>query len=357
MKNLRLCFRLYALCVLLLLCCCDSVREPVKAGFLYLNTVGDVGWTFSHEQARQQLIKDDCISAAPYLELVVPFDNDSVAASLEQLVQQDCDIIFSTSFDFMDQTGEVAQAHQDVCFMHCAGYKTAENMGNYFGRMYQADYLIGLMAGEVSRSGSVGYVAPVRIPEVYRGINAFTLGVREQNPHARVYLAWVGDWYDPPEASRLAEELVAAGVDVLAHGQDSPAVNQVAEKHAVPSFGYNTDMYAYAPNSHLTAAVWNWAVFYSHYCKMVYDGQWQPEEAWWGFERDAVRLAPFSSLVPEDLAGLVEGRIGALKEAEHSVFTGPIYDNEGLLQYSEDEHATDEELLGMDYLVQGITEL
>ena len=341
----------------MLLCGAGCEQQKVKAGFVYLNTIGDTGWTFAHEQARQELLKEPYISAAPYIELVEPFDNATVEAAIEQLIGQGCGIVFTTSFEFMDATLAQAGRHPEAYFMHCSGYKTADNMGTYFARIEEAVYLTGIMAGALSTRGAIGYVAPVKIPEVYRGINAFTIGVRERNPQARVLVKWVNSWYDPAAETLAAQELVALGVDVLAHGQDSPAVNQVAQEQGLPSFGYNTDMSSYAPQSHLTAPVWNWTPFYKHYCAMVRDRTWQTEQSWWGFEKNAIGLSPMSERVPAALAAAVDQRRQELAEGAFVIFKGPLYDTQGVLRYAEGQSATDAELLAMDYLLQGVSEL
>ena len=147
------------------------------------------------------------------------------------------------------------------------------------------------------------------------------------------------------------------GVDVLAHGQDSPAVNEVAEQHGLPSFGYNSDMSKYAPDSHLTAPVWNWAVFYKYYCQMVYNGEWQVGESWWGYDKDAVRLSPFSNKVTSDISLMVEDKIEKIKKGEFVIFKGPLYDNSGTLRYNQGQQATYIELLSMSYLIKGVVEL
>lgn len=175
---------------------------------------------------------------AVYIESVAEGDSAAIAAQIQQLLDQGCTLIFTTSFEFMNPTKAMADAHPDRVFMHCSGYVTAPNMGIYFARIYQADYLTGLIAGEMTQTDTLGYVAPVRIPEVYRGINAFTIGVRERNPDAVVVVRWVGAWFDPATSTLKTQELLSLGADLIASGQDSPAPVQAAEQAGVVAFGY-----------------------------------------------------------------------------------------------------------------------
>ncbi len=334
----------------------NDEKEEIKVGFLYSNTIGDVGWTYEHNVARLELLNEDYISSAPYIESLESDDSTEIAAKLNQLVDQGCKIIFSTSFDFMNPTLAVANANPNIYFMNCGGYKTADNMGTYFARIHQPDYLVGLLAAEYSNNDSIGYVAPIRIPEVYRGINAFAIGVLERKPDAKIFVKWVNKWDDPVVEREKALELINLGVDVLAQGQVSPEVNIVADENGLPSFGYNSDMSSYAPGSHITAPMWNWIVLYKHFCKMVYEKEWQVEETWWGYERDAVKLSPFAASVTSDLRTMVENRITEFKNSAFVVFKGPLYTNTDSLVYAEGIQATDPELLSMEYLIRGVIE-
>ncbi len=294
---------------------------PVKAAFIYVSPVGDAGWTLAHDTARL------AIDALPYVETAyteaVP-EGAEAERTISQYVRDGYNLIFTTSFGYMDPTINVAAASPEVTFMHCSGFKTADNVGTYFGRMYQPRYLSGIVAGEMTESGIIGYVAAHPIPEVIRGINAFTLGVRSANPQAKVHVVWTQTWYDPAREREAAESLLDIGADVIAQHQDTPAPQQAAEKRGHYSLGYNSDMASFAPAAHLTAPVWNWEVIYRRVVEEVHDGSWTSYQYWGGLEDGVVGLAPFSDLVPQETRDAVAAAQAEIVAGNWDVFTGPI---------------------------------
>ncbi len=209
--------------------------------------------------------------------------------------QKGFDVIFTTSFEYMDPTIEVAADFPKIIFEHCSGFKTAENAGNYFGRIYQGRYLSGLVAGKMTKSNILGYVAAHPIPEVIRGINSFAKGVREANPDAVVKVVWTGSWYDPAKEKEAALSLINAGADVIAQHQDSPAAQEAAQDHKVYSVGYNNDMSHFAPDAHLTAPIWHWSVYYEMVINQIKDGTGLPVPI--GAVLKWHRIAPFGKIV------------------------------------------------------------
>ena len=193
----------------------------------------------------------------------------------------------------MDPTINVAKKYPNVIFMHCSGFKTAPNVGTYFGRIYQARYLSGIVAGKSTQSNVIGYVAAHPIPEVVRGINAFTLGVRSVNPDAKVKVIWTNTWYDPAKEKQAALSLLDAGADVIAQHQDTPGPQQAAEERGKLSIGYNTDMSKMAPKAVLTSAIWNWGPYYVNIVDSVKKGTWKSEQYWGSMKDNIVTLAPF----------------------------------------------------------------
>ena len=223
--------------------------------------------------------------------------------------------------------------------------------------MYQARYLSGLVAGSMTKTNKIGYVAAHPIPEVIRGINAFALGVKKVNPDAKVIVVWTGTWYDPAKEKEAAISLLDQGCDVIAQHQDSPSPQQAAEERGAYSIGYNSDMSKFAPKAHLTAPVWNWSVIYSYVVKNVRQGTWKSEEIWWGIDKGVVDLAPFSKAVPEDVKKLVlEEKEKYIKGdvPERYPFVGPIKDQSGKVIKAEGEVMTDEELLSMNFFVDNV---
>ncbi len=322
-----------------------------KAGFIYIGPVGDAGWTYAHDMGRRYLEKRLGIQTI-YLESV-PEGAESIS-SMENLIALGCKVIYATSFGYMDPVLEVAKKHPDIVFEHCSGYKRAKNVGTYFGRIYQADFLAGIIAGAMSKKGEIGYVAPIPIPEVVRGINAFTLGARVSNPKAKVRVVWVNKWYDPATEKEAALSLIESGCDFIAHGQDSPASNQAAEEHGLYSIGYNSDMRKFAPKSFLTAPIWNWGPLYVKMTKDVIDGTWKSKDLWPGLKEDVVKLAPISDKVPDKVKLKVIYYETKIKNGEYKIFKGPIRDQKGDIKVKEGEELTDKELLEMFWFVEGV---
>ena len=276
------------------------------------------------------------------------------ARVINGLVRKGHNLIFTTSFGYMDATLDVARRNKDVVFMHCSGYKTSENVGNYFGRMYEPRYLSGIVAGKMTKANVIGYVAAFPIPEVIRGINAFTLGVQSVNPQAEVRVVWTQTWFDPGIERDAADSLLDVGADVLAMHQDAPATLQAAEARDAFVIGYNSDMRAFAPNAFLTAPVWNWGPLYSKIAQEVKDGTWKSESIWWGMKEELVQLAPISDRVPADVKALVVEQAAAIKAGTLHPFAGPVTDQNGTIQIAAGSTADDGHLLGMSYFVKGV---
>ncbi len=326
--------------------------EKIKVGFIYVGPVGDAGWTYAHDQGRKYLEKKMPNVETMYLESVP--EGSEAATAMENLIAMGCKIIFATSYGYMDAVLQVAKKHPDVVFMHCSGYKRAKNVGTYFGRMYQARFLTGIVAGMMTKTNKIGYVAAHPIPEVIRGINAFTLGVRKVNPKATVHVVWTNTWYDPATEKEAALSLLEAGCDIIAQHQDSPAPQQAAQEKGAYSIGYNSDMSKFAPKAHLTAPVWHWGVVYTYVVKHVLDGTWKSEDIWWGMKEGLVGLAPFGPMVPQKVRDMVNRYKKLIVSGKFHPFAGPIYDQKGKLRIPKGKVATDKELLEMSYFVKGV---
>ena len=347
---------LFALTLILALPLLTSASQAndkkVKTGFIYVGPVGDAGWTYAHDQGRKEMEALPFVEPSTYIE-TVPEGAES-ARVITGLVRKGHNLVFTTSFGYMDATLEVAKRNKDVVFMHCSGYKTAENVGNYFGRMYEPRYLSGLVAGKMTKANVIGYVAAFPIPEVIRGINAFTLGVRSVNPKAQVRVVWTQTWFDPGIERDAADSLLDVGADVLAMHQDAPATLQAAEARGAYVIGYNSDMRSFAPNAFLTAPIWNWGPLYTRIAQEVHDGTWKSESIWWGMREDLVRLAPLNDKIPAEVRQLVEEKAAAIKSGKLHPFTGPIKDQNGEVKVAAGSTPADGELLGMSYFVEGV---
>ncbi len=325
--------------------------KEIKVGFIYVSPVGDAGWSYAHDQGR--LAIEELLGVSTSFVEAVAEGPDSERVMLN-MARKGFDIILATSFGYMDPMLKVAKQFPKTVFMHCSGYKTADNMGNYFGRMYQARYLSGMVAGSMSQSNILGYVAAFPIPEVIRGINAFALGAQAVNPKAQVRVVWTKTWYDPATEKEAAKSLLDVGADVIAQHQDSPGPQEAAQEKGVYSVGYNSDMSAFAPKAHLTAPIWNWAPFYKQIVQAVRNGTWKSQSTWYGMKEGIIDLAPFGEMVPQSVRDRVMQKKQAIINGTAHVFAGPIKDQKGAIQVADGQIATDEQMLNMKYFVQGV---
>lgn len=329
-------------------------KDPIKVGFVYVSPTGDAGWTYSHDQARKfvvdQLGEDHVITS--FVESV-PEGADAERV-IYNMASKGHDLIFTTSFGYMNPTLKVAKKFPNVKFEHASGYKQAKNVGTYMARAYQARYLSGLVAGNMTKSNVIGYVAAFPIPEVIRGINAFTKGVREVNPDATVKVVWVSTWYDPAKEREAAETLILQKADVLTQHTDSAAVIQTAEAKGVYAIGYHSDMSAYGKKAHLTSAIHNWAPIYLAKTKAVMDGTWKKENIWYGIAEGVTDIAPLNPAVPADVKALVESKKAAIKAGKMRVFDGPVSDQSGAVKVAKGASMSDGELGGFDWFIEGV---
>ncbi len=326
--------------------------KTIKAGFVYVSPIGDAGYSYAHDQGRKAVEALDWATTA-YVESV-PEGADSERV-IRNMARKEFDVIFTTSFGYMDPTIKVAKEFPGVDFMHCSGFKKSENVNNYFGRIYQSRYLTGLVAGSMTKSNKLGYVAAFPIPEVIRGINAYTQGVREVNPDAEVRVVWTKTWYDPALEKDAAKSLLDAGCDVIAQHQDSPAPQEAAQEAGAYSVGYNTDMSSFAPKAHLTAAIWNWAPMYLKTVEQVRDGSWQGNQSkWWSMQDGVVDIAPMGPMVPEDVKATVNARKAELQAGKDTIFAGPVKNQKGEVIIAEGATPADGDLLGMTWFVEGV---
>lgn len=330
----------------------EPAKEPFKVGFIYVGPVGDAGYTYAHDLGRKFLEEQVPGVKTIYMESVKEGTDDERA--LENLVQQGCKVIFATSFGYMDAVQKVAARHPDVIFEHCSGYKTSPNAGTYFGRDYQARYLAGIVAGKATKSNTIGYVAAQTIPEVYRGIDAFTLGALSVNPKVKVKVNWTNTWYDPVKEKEAAKSLLEQGADVIAQHQDTPAAMQAAEEAGKLALGYNSDMRKFAPKAVMTGPVWNWGPYYVNTVKAVMDKTWKMEQYWGSMKEGIIDLGPYGPMVTEEVKALVAAKKQEINDGKFIVFNGPIKDNTGKVRVPAGSTMSDKDMLSMDWLVQGV---
>ncbi len=325
--------------------------KELKVGFVYVSPVGDAGWSWAHNQGRLAIEALDGVSTS-FVEAVSEGpDSERVILNM---ARKNYDLIFATSYGYMDPMLKVAKKFPNTVYMHCSGFKTAPNMGNYFGRMYQARYLSGMVAGAMTKSKVLGYVAAFPIPEVIRGINAFTLGARAVDPEIMVRVVWTKTWYDPANEKEAAKSLLDVGADVIAQHQDSPAPQEAAQEKGVYSVGYNCDMSTIAPKSHLVAPIWNWGAFYKEIVKKVLDKTWKSDAYWYGMDKGIVDISPMGAMVPEAVKTRVLEAKKKIIAQELKVFAGPIKDQDGKIRVEKGKVAPDKMLSGMTWFVEGV---
>ena len=322
--------------VLSLMFTISAYADPVKVGFVYVGPTGDHGWTYMHDIGRQAIVKElgDQVETT-YVENV-KYGPDAERV-MRQMALQGVDIIFATSFGYMESMLNVAKEFPDVKFEHATGYKTAENMSVYSSKFYEGRYVQGVIAGHMSKAGKAGYIASFPIPEVIRGINAFYLGASSVNPDFDIDVVWVNTWYDPGKEADAAKVLIAQGADIITQHTDSPAALQVADAAGVKAFGQASDMIMFAPNTQLTAILDLWGPYYVERVKAVIDGTWEMQDTWGGMDTGMVAMAPYTNM-PDDIKKIAMALEKDILEGKFEIFPG----------------ASVGDLLGMSEYVEGI---
>ena len=325
----------------------------LKVAFVYVAPIGDLGWTYAHNQGRLYLEQNLEGGAETAFIENVPEGPDAERI-IRDFVQIGYDLIITTSINYMDPTLAVAQEFPDANFVHVSGFKTADNMSTLFGRMYQPRYLSGLVAGSMTEGNVIGYVAAFPIPAVIRGINAFTLGVREANPDAEVRVVWTNTWFGPPEEKEAAEALLDQGADIIAQHQDTTEPQKAAAERGGTSIGYNSDMRAFVGDSVLTGPVWNWGPAFVKFAEQARDDSWESEQYWGGMDDGIVGLAEFSPSVSDDVAALVAEKQAIIVSGEMDVFCGAMTGQNGVQFLEDGQCMEDGQMLGMDWFVEGV---
>ena len=272
---------------------------------------------------------------------------------LNDLANAGHQLIFATSFGYMNYVVNSAKRHPKIFYEHATGYKRAENIATYNIRFYQGRYVQGVIAGKLSRTGLAGYVGSVPVPEVVQGLNAFMLGMQSVNPKARLKFILINSWYDPPKEGDAAKALMDQGCDIITQHTDSPAPLQAAASRGVKAFGQSTDMAKFAAGTQLTASTDNWAPYYIERIGAALAGTWKSTDTWGGFDSGLLTLSPFANM-PEDVAALATQTEADIKSGKNAVFTGPIRDQAGAEKVAAGKTLSDGELSAMQWLVAGI---
>ena len=328
--------------------------DKIKVGFIYVGPIGDHGWTYRHDIGRLDVEKHfgDKVETT-YLENV-KYGPDAERA-IRSMAQEGMDIIFATSFGYMEPMLKVAKEFPNVKFEHATGYKRAANVSTYSARFYEGRTISGHIAGKMTKSNIIGYIASFPIPEVVRGINAFYLAASKVNPDIQIKIIWAFTWYDPGKEADAANTLINQGADILVQHTDTFAPCQAAEKAGILAFGQASNQEEFCPNAHLTAIEDIWGPYYAQRAQAVVDGSWAEKDTWDGMAEGMVVMSPYNAkLMPTDLIQEAVAMEVAIKDGTLHPFTGPIYDQAGELRVAEGEVADDFMMATMDWYVKGI---
>jgi simple sugar transport system substrate-binding protein len=327
--------------------------DKTKVGFVYVGPVGDFGWSYEHDQGRQAVEAEFGDKVETMFVESVPEGADSERV-MTQMALDGADLIFTTSFGYMDPTINVAKKFPNVKFEHATGYKQADNVSTYSARFYEGRSVIGHIAGHMTESNTIGYIASFPIPEVIRGINSAYIAAKAVNPDVKMKIVWVYTWFDPGKEADAATALIEQGADIIMQHTDSPAAMTIAEEKGILAFGQASDMKQFGPNARLSSIIDDWAPYYIARTKAVMDGTWESTATWDGIKPGMVAIGDFSDKIPAD----VQASATALKDAivagtTHS-FTGPLNKQDGSDWLKEGETADDGTLAGMNFYVEGI---
>lgn len=334
----------------------QAPKEPLKIGFVYVAPVTDAGWVRQHEEGRKAVeaalggkVKTTYVENVP--------EGADAERVIRDLAQQGNRLIFTPSFGYMEPTLKVARDFPDVKFESVTGYKAAPNVATANARYYEGRYLAGIAAGRMTKTNVAGYVAGFPIPEVLQGINAFTLGMRSVNPNARVIVVWLNEWFDPPKERDAAMALFNQNADVLAFHTGSTAVMAAAQERGKMAVAYHSDMRKIAPDAQIVAVTHQWGGYYTQRAQAVLDGSWKSGNVWGGVKEGMIRVGDFGTKVPKAVQQEVLARqqdIAAGRLQPFRAVNGDLRDNEGRVVISKGGQLSDEQILKMNWLVEGV---
>ncbi|MGR3486045.1 MAG: BMP family ABC transporter substrate-binding protein [Paracoccaceae bacterium] len=329
--------------------------DPTTVGFVYVGPVGDGGWTYEHDKGRLAVEEHFGDAVETVFVESVPEGADAERV-MTQMALNGADLIFTTSFGYMDGTINVASQFPDVYFEHATGYKTAPNVSTYSARFYEGRAIQGHIAGNMTESNIVGYIASFPIPEVIRGINAAYLHAAAVNPDVEFRIVWVYTWFDPAKEAEAANVLIEQGADVVLQHTDSTAPQAAAQAAGdVITFGQASDMAQYAPTPRVSSIIDNWAPYYIDRVQAVKDGTWETVETWDGIDTGMVEIGEITDAVPADVRDEAMQMIEDIRTGAYHPFTGPINRQDGSVWLAEGETASDADLAGMNFYVEGLT--
>lgn len=324
-----------------------------KAAFVYIGPTSDHGWTYAHDQGR---IKAEKALGGKFKTSFIENVPETADAErvIRNLAQQGNKVVFGTSFGYMNSMEKVAKQFPKTVFMHSTGYKQGKNLGVYELRTYEGAYMLGVVAGQKTKTDTIGVVASFPIPEVVRNINAYTLGAQSVNPKVKTKVIWANTWFNPGKERDAAMALIAQKADVLMQNTDSPAVVQAAEQKGVYAFGWNSDMTKFGPKAHLAAAVLHWDKIYEPVMKQVAAKTWKPSAIKYGVKQNAVNIENFGPASTPEMKAKALAVRDAIRKGTLQPFAGPIYKQDGSLLVAKGKTLTDADLAKTNYYVKGV---
>ena len=350
-----------AACLLAFFAGCASAQStpdkvpPLKAAFVYVTPVTDAGWVHQHELGRQAMQKalGDKLQTS-FVESVA--EGPDAERVIRDLARQGNTLIFTPSFGYMEPTLSVARDFPNVRFESITGYKTAANVAAANARYFEGRYLAGIAAARMSKTRVAGYVAGFPIPEVVQGINAFALGMRSVDPQATLKLIWLNTWFDPARERDAAMTLLNQGADVLAFHTASTAVMAAAQERGKWAVAYHSDMRHIAPDAQILAVTHEWGAYYTGRARAVLDGSWKTGKVWGGVKEGMVQVGSFGAKVPKAVQDEVLARQRDIAAGRLHPFqaSGAVRDNAGRVVIAAGQTLTDPQILGMDFLIEGV---
>ena len=328
-------------------------RLPLKVAFLCVGPITDNGYNAAHNSGRLYL-QSHLPNVQTTIVDKVPESSDAERV-MEKMIAQGNRLIFATSFGYLEPAERVAKRHPDVVIMQSWRPSSLSNIGSYSTYEYEPLYVVGMVAGKLTKTNKLGFVAGHPISQILQNINAFMLGVRSVNPKAKVHVVWTNSWSDPPTEAEAAKGLIDSGVDVLGCVLDSPlTVAKTAEQNHIMFVGSQADLQKIAPNSWLTGSRWNWDMAYYKFAKSVDDKSWKPQTHWLGMKDGVVELCSFGKLVPKPVQKEATAQAEQIKQGKQIIFKGPLRDREGRQRLAIGQIANSKWLSEMDWFVEGV---
>ncbi|MEC8196243.1 MAG: BMP family ABC transporter substrate-binding protein [Pseudomonadota bacterium] len=335
-----------------------AMADTTKVGFVYVGPVGDGGWTYEHNKGRLAVEEHFGDKVETTFVESVPEGADAERV-ITQMALQGADLIFTTSFGYMDPTINVAKKFPKVKFEHATGYKQADNVSVYSARFYEGRAVQGHIAGKMTKTNKIGYIASFPIPEVIRGINSAYIHAKKVNPDVEFSIIWAYTWFDPAKEADAAKALIEQGADVILQHTDSTAPQAAAQAAGnVVTFGQASDMGEYAPFPRVSSIIDDWAPYYIARTQAVMDGTWESVSTWDGIGAGMVGIGEISDAVPADVKAEALALVDALADGSYHAFTGPLNKQDGTPWLAEGETAQDygdDGLAGMNFYLEGIT--